>query len=174
MRAEFDALALFEALDRQRVERGMTWRQAADQIWEQSAELNARRDDHPISPSTITGIAKRGDTTCQHALFFLRWLDRAPESFLAPSVGDGGGAALPAAGPDKRLRWNLAALYEALDARRRQRGMTWPELARELRCSPNQFTGIRTAKYAIGMRLAMKIAVWLEQPAAAFVYAADW
>jgi hypothetical protein len=172
--AEFDARALFEAMDRQRIERGLSWKHAADQIWELSAELNERRPaDHPISPSTITGIARRGDLTCQHALFFLRWLGRTPESFLTPpsTLGD---TALPDPGPGRRLRWNLRALYDALNARRQERGLTWPELARELRCGPSQLTGIRTAKYAIGMRLAMKIAGWLEQPAAAFVYAALW
>jgi hypothetical protein len=33
-------------------------------------------------------------------------------------------------------------------------------------------TGIRTARFAIGMNLAMRIVQWLEQPAAAFIYAA--
>ena len=103
----FDAIALYEAMAAQRIDRGLSWRQVADQIWDQSRALNKRRDDHPISASTLTGIAKRGDCTCQHALFILRWLGRAPESFLlVPAAG----AALPAAGPDRRPRWNLAAL----------------------------------------------------------------
>jgi len=76
----FDATAFFEAIDAQRIQRGLSWRQVADQIWEQSAALNRQRQDHPISPSTLTGIARRGDCTCQHALFFLRWLGRTPES----------------------------------------------------------------------------------------------
>jgi hypothetical protein len=173
MLADFDALALFQAVDRERLARGLTWRQVADQVWEQSAELNRRLASHPISPSTITGIAKRGDTTCQHALFLLRWLGRTPESFLtAPSAA--GDTMLPQAGSDRRLRWNLRALYDALDARRRQRELTWPQVARALGCSPSQLTGIKTAKYAIGMRLAMRIVVWLEQPASRFVYAATW
>jgi hypothetical protein len=170
----FDAHALFVAMDRLRIDRGLSWRQVADQIWEQSAELNRHRNDHPISPSTITGIATRGDTTCQHALFFLRWLGRSPESFLTTPPADADATRLPAVGADKRLRWNLAALYDALDARRRDHHLTWKELARALRCSEHQLTGIRTAKYAIGMTLAMTIVVWLERPAAAFVYAADW
>jgi hypothetical protein len=170
----FDAVALFEAMDRQRVERGLSWRQVADEIWALSPVLNQRRPtDHPISPSTITGIARRGDTTCQHALFFLRWLGRAPESFLTPPA-DLVPARLPDAGPDKRLRWDLAALYNALNAQRQERGLTWNQLARELHCTPNQLTGIRTARYAIGMRLAMAIVAWLEQPAARFVHAATW
>ena len=170
---EFDGMALYDAMDARRRERGLSWRQAADQIWDLTAVLNRRRVDHPISPSTLTGIAARGDTTCQHALFFLRWLGRDPESFLTAARFTPSGTALPAAGPDRRLRWNLPALYDALNARRRERQVTWAELARELRCSPHQLTGIKTARYAIGMVLAMKIVQWLEQPAAAFVYAAE-
>jgi hypothetical protein len=100
------SLCLFAALDAQRQERGLSWSGVAREIWELSAELNARRRDHPIRPSTLTGMAKRGDISCQHALFMLRWLGRSPESFLrgATTVV---GAPLPAAGPDQRLRWNL-------------------------------------------------------------------
>jgi hypothetical protein len=168
---DFDAIALYEAMEAQRIDRGLSWRQVADQLWDQSRVLNERRDDHPISPSTLTGIAKRGDCTCQHALFILRWLERAPECFLlAPATG----AALPAAGPDRRPRWNLAALYEALDARRRERRLAWVGLARQLRCTASQLTGIRTARFAIGMKLAMRIVQWLERPASAFIYPAEW
>jgi hypothetical protein len=52
--------------------------------------------------------------------------------------------------------------------------MTWPELARELRCTPSQLTGIRTARFAIGMTLAMRIVGWLGRPAADFIDAAEW
>jgi hypothetical protein len=56
--------------------------------------------------AALAGMAKRGDVSCQHALFMLRSLERSPESFMqgARSVAVG---ALPAAGPDRRLRWNL-------------------------------------------------------------------
>jgi len=164
-------MALYEAMDAQRIERGLSWRQAANEIWGQSAVLNRQRHDHPISPSTLTGIAARGDTTCQHALFILRWLGHSPEHFVP---GAAAAAPLPPAGPRQRLRWDLAALYESLNARRRERELSWEELAGQLRCSTHQLTGIRTARYAIGMRLAMRIAQWLEQPASAFIYAADW
>jgi len=165
---------MYRAMDAQRLQRGLSWRQVLDQIWDLSADLNRRRVDHPISPATVTGIAKRGDTTCQHALFFLRWLGRTPESFLARPPVDDSYAALPAAGSDKRLRWNLRALYDALNQRRIERELTWRELAAEIRCGENQLTGLRTAKYAIAMKLAMRIVGWLEQPAARFVYPAEW
>ncbi len=174
MTGDFDAFAMYEAMDTRRLERGLSWRQVANQIWDQSAELNRRRNDHPISPATLTGIAKRGDTTCQHALFMLRWLGRSPESFLPIATPVTGDTALPTAGTDRRLRWNLAALYTALDARRRERQLTWRQLAVQIRCSENQLTGIRIARYAIGMKLAMRIVQWLERPAADFIYIAMW
>jgi hypothetical protein len=172
--SEFSGLQLYAAMDAQRLERGLSWRQVAAEVWDQSNTLNVTRRDHPISATTLTGIAKRGDCTCQHALFILRWLDRAPESFLVPPAAAGVGAKLPVAGPNQRLRWNLAALAEALDARRQERRLTWKALAKDLHCSESQVQELRTIRYAIGMRLAMRIVQWLEQPAATFIYAARW
>jgi hypothetical protein len=172
--SEFNARSLYAAMDAQREDHGLSWAQVAAELWDQSSVLNERRGDHPISASTLTGIAKRGDCTCQHALFILRWLGRTPESFLVPAPPNGDGAMLPVVGRDKRLRWNLAALADALDARRRERGLTWKALAAELGCTEHQVSGLRTVRYAIGMRLAMRIVQWLQQPAAAFIYAATW
>ncbi len=147
-----------------------------------SSELAKRRgEDHPIAASTLTNVAKRGDTSCQHALFMLRWLGCPPEDFVvgaAPATR----APLPVAGPDRRLRWHLHAtprrdvpgLYEALDQRRRECDTTWPALARELQCGSSQLTGLRRARFAVGMTLAMAITQWLARPAADFVYAARW
>jgi hypothetical protein len=172
---EFDAVALYEALDAARLTRGLSWRGVADSVWELSAELNAQRPtDHPISPATLTGMAKRGSTSCQHALFMLHWLDRTPESFLAGVAEVRADAALPACGADRRLRWSLKKLYEALNAKRHEDGLTWPQLAKILRCTPSQITGLRTARYATGMALAMRITQWLDQPAATFIRAAKW
>jgi hypothetical protein len=171
---DFDGQALFQALDEQRTVRGLSWRQVAEEIWGLSAELNDQRRDHPISPSTITNIAKRRATGCQHALFFLRWLGRSPESFLDAPVGQVIKGRLPAAGPDRRLRWNLRKLYEALDERRRQQELTWAQLARLLRCTPSQLTALRTARFGTGMNIAMSIVQWLERPAADFIYLARW
>jgi hypothetical protein len=181
-RGDFDGVALFAALDARREELGLGWPGVAREIWALSAELNSKREDHPIAPATITGLGRRGSTSCQHALFFLRWLDRTPESFVA---GQGGayGAPLPTAVDDRRLRWNLngdspprpvPSLYEAMNARRRQESLTWDELARLLHYRSNQLSGLRSVRFAISMRLAMRIAQWLERPAADFVYAAGW
>jgi hypothetical protein len=179
----FDAGALYAALDEKRTRLGISWQGVADQLWELSPELNARRNDHPISPATLTKMRTKPRTSCQHALFMLRWLERTPESFLKGARGtspddhlDHGAErfALPEAGPDRRLRWALKLLYASMDEKRRQDGLTWPALAAVLGCTSNQLTGLRTAKFATGMDLAMRIVQWLDRPAADFVYPAKW
>jgi hypothetical protein len=161
-------------LDAERRARGLSWQGVADELWELSSELNRRREDHPISPATLTGMGKRRATSCQHALFMLRWLDRTPESFLIGGPSRSSDAALPDAGPDRRVRWNLHELYEAMNAERVGRGLTWRELASVLGCTPSQLTGLRTARFATDMRIAMRIAQWLGRPARDFVEAARW
>ena len=170
----FDARALYQALDARRTELGLSWKGVADQIWALSSDLNHRRRDHPISPSTLTNMAKKPRTSCQHALFMLRWLGRSPESFLHDAVGDDPLYSLPPVGPDRRLRWALKLLYAAMDEKRREEGLTWPALATVLGCSPSQLTGLRTAKFATGMDVAMRIVQWIGRPAADFVYLATW
>ncbi len=166
---EFDVLALFDALDARRVARGLSWQGVADEIWELSAELNRRRTSHPISPSTLTGMRTRRATSCQHALFMLRWLERTPESFLTGERPPPTDAPLPAAGPAHRLRWNLRTFHAAIDSERRAKGLTWRQLAAILGCTPSQLTGLRTARFATSMGLAMRIVQWLDRPAADFV-----
>ena len=104
----------------------------------------------------------------------LRWLERSPESFLEGATGDDPRWALPEAGPDRRLRWRLKALHAAMDERRQVQDLTWSDLAAGLGCSPNQLTGLRTARFATGMDVAMRIVQWLDRPAADFVYPAKW
>jgi len=104
---DFDIAALFSALEAQRLDRALSWLGVAKEVWNQSAVLNARRKDHPISATTLTGMTKGMDTSCQHALFMLRWLGRPPESFVPGSTSDAKSTALPQVGPDRRLRWDL-------------------------------------------------------------------
>ena len=59
-------------------------------------------------------------------------------------------------------------------ALRRQRGLTWRELPRELDCTEHQLTGVRTTRFAIGMKLAMRIVRWLDTTATTFIYPALW
>jgi hypothetical protein len=163
------------ALDTRRANLGLSWKQVADQLWQLSSELNERRRDHPISPSTLTRMATDPRTSCQHALFMLRWLDRTPESFLAGMVdGHDPRFVLPRAGADRRLRWSLKLLWAAMDEKRHQDALTWRQLADLLGCTSNQLTGLRTARFATAMDLAMRIVQWIGRPAADFVYPARW
>jgi len=145
---DFDFDALFQALDAQRVARGLGWTGVAKEMWQMYSELNRNRpNDHPLSPSTIISMSKRGNTTCQHALIFLQWLRRTPESFV-PGANLAAHRPSRNLGTDRRPRWHLRRLYDALNARRQELRMTWPELAHALGCTPSQLTGIRTARYA--------------------------
>jgi hypothetical protein len=171
---DFDCDALFKAMDAQRVARGLSWTGVAKEMRQMYAELNrSLPNDHPLSPSTIISMSRRGNTTCQHALIFLQWLGRMPESFL-PGVTPTVSRPLRPFGTDRRPRWHLRRLYDALSARRRELQMTWPELAQVLRCTPNQLTGIRRARYAINMKLAMRIVQWRDRPSIDFIYLARW
>ncbi len=116
---------------------------------------------------------QRGATSCQHALFMLHWLNRSAESFLRGKLNSPD-IPLPEVGSDRRLRWNLAKLYDAMNVQRIDQGLTWSTLATTLLCTPSQLRGLRTAKFATGVTLAMRIVQWFSRPAADFVYAAKW
>jgi hypothetical protein len=172
----FDCGALYAALDEQRVTRGLGWYELAGLLWDQSADLNARREaDHPLCGGAVQRLGVRDSTSCQYALFMLRWLKLSPEDFLVgPRVVDVGDLALPDASADRRLRWDLPQLHAALDRQRRERGLTWAELGRsELGCSPSRLTNLRSARTA-DMSLVLQVTQWLGQPSAAFIHPADW
>lgn len=172
--AVFDFAAFFAAFDTARRDRGLGWYDLADELWQQSSKLNAQRsDDHPLCGGAVQRLGARGATSCQYTLFMLRWLGRAPEEFLTGRVVDVGRTQLPEPGPANRLRWDLNQLHTALNERRRQEGLTWSELAQQVRCTPGRLTNLRTARMA-DMALTMRVTQWLRQPAAKFVYAADW
>jgi hypothetical protein len=171
---EFDIALFFAAIDERRRRAGLSWSRVATQIWQLAADLNAKRGSHPLAASTITNMSRRGDTTCQHAAAMLRWLEQPPEEFIASPCPGTAGVRLPEADAAHRLRWNLVALYAALNATRLERRASWVQMAQGLHCSANQLTGLRTAKYATGMRLAMRICQDLGRPAATFIYAAEW
>jgi hypothetical protein len=169
----FDCGALFSALDGQRRDRGLGWYELADELWQQSSDLNARRTDHPLCGGAVARLQTRGAISCQHALFMLRWLRRPPEEFLAGPVVAVGDVRLPETGADSRLRWNLNQLHAALNGQRRKRDLTWAALAAEVGCTPSRLTNLRTARFA-DMDLTMRLAQWLGQPAAKFIHPAQW
>ncbi|MDQ6934614.1 MAG: hypothetical protein M3130_04920 [Actinomycetota bacterium] len=169
----FECGALLNALDAQRRDLGLGWYELADELWQQSSDLNAQRSgDHRLCGGAIQRLQERGATSCQYALFMLRWLHRAPEDFLSGPVLDVGDVRLAEAGTDSRLRWDLNQLHTAPNEQRRQQYRTWTDLAEELDCTPSRLTNLRTARLA-DMDLAMRITQWLRQPAAAFIHLAQ-
>lgn len=168
---DFDQDAFFAAMDERRQAEGLSWPALAGTVWEQSRVLNEQRGDHPISASTLS---KSGGWDCQHALFVLRWLGRPPEDFVPDPRPGTAGVPLPQTDEAHRLRWNIQRMYAVLDAGRRSRGLTWPESARLLGCTPSQLTGLKTAKFTAGLTLAMRISQAARRPAADFIDIATW
>ncbi|QHT57554.1 hypothetical protein GXP71_16730 [Cellulomonas sp. H30R-01] len=172
-RAAFDGEQLIHALDDERTARGLTWTRLAVELWEQTAVLNARLGGDALCPGALYRTSLRGTMSCQYALPLLRWLGRPPEDFLVGERADVGDARLPEAGPDRQLRWDLAELHAAVDARRRNRELTWAAVGVELHCTPNRLTNLKTARLA-DMGLVMQITQWLGEPAARYIHATDW
>lgn len=170
----FDTQAFFDAIDARRHEAQLSWPALTTALWEQSCLLNQRRRDHPISTTTIRRLADGRDLSCQHALFLLRWLGVPPEAFIAAPNPGTTGVSLPLTDAAHRLRWNLRRLHGTLNAARTARGITWQQAADRLLCTPHQLTGLRTAKFATGIQLAMRITQTLHRPTADFVYIAEW
>jgi hypothetical protein len=170
--ARFDFAAFFAAVNDARRGRDLGWYDLAGEVWEQSAQLNAERDDHPPCGGAMSRLGARGETSCQYALSLLRWLGRAPEEFLTDPAADVGDVRLRDPGPAGRLRWDLAQLHAALNDERRRTGLTWPELAAQLGCTPGRLTNLRTARQA-DMALTMRVTQWLRKPAAEFIHSAS-
>jgi hypothetical protein len=170
--ATFDFAAFFAAVDDARREQDLGWYDLAAELWEQSAQLNDERDDHPLCGGAISRLGARGETSCQYALYLLRWLGRAPEEFLTGPALDVGDVQLQDPGPDSRLRWDLAQLHAVLNEERQRQGLTWAGLAEQIDCTPSRLTNLRTARLA-DMALTMRVTQWLCKPAAEFIHPAS-
>ncbi|MFN2562526.1 MAG: hypothetical protein ABR571_14695, partial [Jatrophihabitans sp.] len=56
----FDGGALISALDDQREQHELGWTELAEELWQQSSELNAQRGDHSLCPGALVRTARRG------------------------------------------------------------------------------------------------------------------
>ena len=160
-RSIFDADALFVALDEQRRTRGLTWAQTARAISDQFRDSAAR----PISPSTITGMRERSTLEGDGVLQMLRWLGRSPESFVP---GHSGGEPLPDVPTDRILRFDSKAIYEKLNTRRIERGLTWAAVAAEI---PGVSAESLTKSGRVGFSQAVRLAAWLGCSVASLTWA---
>lgn len=166
--------ALCAALDDARKARSLTW---TDLL----TELNAPFKFVPSIPTSLSTIREMGgkaSVTSAVVLQVLRWLGRSPESFLQgrpPAVGaDASAEALPDVGAQRVLRFDTKRLHSALDEARRERGLTWRQVAAELPgFKEGMLTNLATGP-AIGFPRVMRITQWLGRPAAEFMRAYDW
>jgi hypothetical protein len=157
--SDFDVPKLWEALNAKRQSEGLSERQMM-------AEINMVNHQRvPMSLSTVKNMVRRNDTTCQHALHMLRWLDRTPESFL---VGTQVNESLPFSA-EGRVYWSMRALAGAVGDEREKQGLTWNQLAQVLSCSESQVSGLRKLKYGVSVHLATRITQWLKRPSSDFI-----
>jgi hypothetical protein len=162
---------LCAALDAARAARGLSW---TDLV----AEMNAPFEfvpSIPISLSTIRGMGGKASVTSAVVLQVLRWLGRSPESFLVGrSTQTIAAEALPDVGPERILRFDTKGIHAALDEARRERGLTWRQVAAELPgFKEGMLTNLATGP-AIGFPRVMRITQWLGRPAAEFMRGYDW
>jgi hypothetical protein len=102
----------------------------------------------------------------------LRWLNRAPESFVR-GIEVRHFHKLPAAAAGGVLRFDSAKLYTALDRQRIARGLTWQQVGREIGGASAASLARLKKGGRIGFPGVMRLTRWLEQPAAHFVRIAD-
>ncbi|MBW3588672.1 MAG: hypothetical protein KY429_04570 [Actinobacteria bacterium] len=165
---DLDLNALFTVLDSQRVARSLSWNAL-------TREINALFRDvpcHPIATSTITSLESKREVIGNAALQMLVWLDRTPESFLPGHQNSSElDQVLPRLGPDRILRFDTLAIFQAIEAVRVERALTWREVAEEIGgVTAGQLT--RLGKGAgIGIVAAGRIAQWLDRPVASFTVA---
>jgi hypothetical protein len=155
--------ALHAAVDAQRRVRGLRWSAAVREIGRASERAGRR-----LSRSTVKDVGTRTVAGGDGVRQMLRWLNRAPESFMPgdPQVDDAG-ALLPHVPPDRVLRFDTRKMYAALDARGAERNLTWSQVAKETRCSVQGLTRLSKGRRTV-FPAVMRIVRWLGEPASRF------
>ncbi len=160
---DFSLKALYDALDAQRQERGLTWTGVMREI------NRFITTGHPIATGTITSLQNKAVAEGDGVLQMLIWLGRSPESFMHgfPDA-DADSFQLRQVRIDQILRWDSKALHAAMNTQREARGMTWKDVARELGgCTPGMLMNLAKGP-RVGFPGVMRIVRWLGQPAATF------
>jgi hypothetical protein len=115
---KFDPQSLYDAVDAQRRERGMTWTDLTKEL--------------RVSTSTIKSMTKRKwGIELDGVIGLARWVGRTVESFAG---ADGGPPPRPGsyAKTGRFLRFNTAELYAAVNEERDRRALTWDQVAAEI------------------------------------------
>lgn len=161
---DFDLAALSEALDARRAELGLTWQELAIQ----ATDRPSRRSDRRIAASTFKGMAQRRAVRDTVVLQALRWLGRTPESFV-PGIPETPDQVLPD-DDTGRPALDTQAVYQAMNDKRAEQGLTWRDVAAELGpgFKPGNLTRLANGTHA-GFPHVMRIFQWLERPVAEFI-----
>jgi hypothetical protein len=123
LEGEFDLAALADAIEAERVARGLTWKQVTEEV--RPAVAPARPGEHPMSTSAIASMRRKGPANSAIVLQVLLWLGRTPESFLAANTSARPDEVLPPREPGQVLRFDSRALHAAVEERKRERGLSW-------------------------------------------------
>ena len=155
MPGDFDVIALWEAVDEQRITRDMSWNQVAKTLaW--------------MSKSTMDRMRERGSATCNHVLPMIQWVGRTPESFTVDPEG-----AVHELLPDPEGRWRWWWLHHdlaaAVDRQRVDRSLTWDEAAAEMGVPVAAVKGMTKLRYGPPIGIAMISARWLGRSAVSFL-----
>src|SRR5262245_13498049 len=67
-----------------------------------------------------------------------------------------------------KLKFDPQALFDAVDAQRRERGMTWSDLSKELRISTSTIKNMTTRKWGIELDGVMGMARWVGRTVESF------
>jgi hypothetical protein len=67
-----------------------------------------------------------------------------------------------------RLKFDPQALYDAVDARRRERGMSWADLSRELHISTTTIKGMTTRTWGIELDGVIGLSRWVGRTVESF------
>lgn len=163
---EFDMKALYAVLDAERQSRGLSW-------LELTYEVNKPFEGTPSIPitvGTLRGIPKKRSVTSAVILQVLAWLDRTPESFLAGNGNEPHPTeVLPESAPGRILRFDTGAIYEALNTKRQELGLTWKQVAKQLPGFTESMLRNLANAPLIGFPRVMLLTQWLGRSAASFV-----
>ena len=148
--SRFDPAAVYAALDDARASRGATWAAIAREAG--------------VSSSTIQRLHSGGALEADGVLQLVHWLGRRVESFVPGLESQHHAPSERRDRPVGIMRCNTPAIYEALEARRAERGATWRQIADDVGgVSPSSLTRLR-AGGRIELSLVMRIADWLDVP----------
>ncbi len=103
-----------------------------------------------------------GDSALQVCL----WLGEPPESFV-PGVVAGAEHALPLLPSHQILRWDLRRLYDGLDRRRIEKGVTWRDLAASFGTTSSVLRHLKEGSRS-ALPALMDWILWLDRPAVEF------